>query len=127
MKISFGNMTVELNIFQIIKQPLDYDKMNQVCLIEEIIDEVIEESSIEEDPLEAWLAQFGEDLDLEKLMEQVNALLETAPLVSSEKEETAMPDPPKKELKPLPNSLKYKFLGPTDSLPVIIASDLIDA
>jgi hypothetical protein len=42
--------------------------MNQVCLIEEIIDEVIEESSIE-DPLEACLAQFGEDLDLEKLME----------------------------------------------------------
>jgi hypothetical protein len=52
MKISFGNMTVKLNIFQIRKQPLDYDQMNQVCLIEEIIDEVIEESSIE-DPLEA--------------------------------------------------------------------------
>jgi hypothetical protein len=37
--------------------------MNQVCLIEEIIDEVIEESSIE-DPLEACPTQFGEDLDL---------------------------------------------------------------
>jgi hypothetical protein len=45
MKISFRNMTVELNIFHIRKQPLDYDQMNQVCLIEEIIDEVIEESS----------------------------------------------------------------------------------
>jgi hypothetical protein len=100
--------------------------LNQVCLIEEIIDEVIEESSIE-DPLEACLAQFGEDLDLEKLMEQADALLETAPLVSSEKEETAVPDSPKKELKPLPNSFKYKFLGPADSLLVIIASDLIDA
>jgi hypothetical protein len=68
MKISFGNMTVELNIFHIRKQSLDYDQMNQVCLIEEIMDEVTEESSIE-DPLEACLAQFGEDLDLEKLME----------------------------------------------------------
>jgi hypothetical protein len=68
MKIYFGNMTVELNIFHIIKQPLDYDQMNQVCLIEEILDEVIEESSIK-DPLEACLAQFGEDLDLDKLME----------------------------------------------------------
>jgi hypothetical protein len=28
MKISFENMTVELNIFQIRKQPLDYDQMN---------------------------------------------------------------------------------------------------
>jgi hypothetical protein len=98
--------------------------MNQVCLIEEILDEVIEESSIE-DPLEACLAQFGEDLDLEKLMEQADALLEAAPLVS--KEEEAIPDSLKKELKPLPDSLKYKFLGPAESLPVIIASDLKDA
>jgi hypothetical protein len=60
-------------------------------------------------------------------MEQAGALLETAPLVSSEKEETAKPDPPTKELKPLPESLKYRFLGPADSLPVIIASNLIDA
>jgi hypothetical protein len=126
MKISFGNMTVELNIFYIRKQPLDYNQMNQVCLIEEIIDEVIEESSIE-DPLKACLAQFCEDLDLEKLMEQADALLETAPLVSKEKEEIAVPDFPKKELKPLLDSLKYKFLGPTDSLLAIIASDLIDA
>jgi hypothetical protein len=46
MKISFGNMIVELNIFQIRKQLLDYDQMNQVCLIDKIIDEVIEESTI---------------------------------------------------------------------------------
>jgi hypothetical protein len=126
MKISFGNMMVELNIFHIRKQPLDYDQMNQVCLIEEILDEVIEESSIE-DHLEACLAQFGEDLDLGKLMEQVEALLEIAPLVSEEKKETIVPASPKKELKPLPDSLKYKFRGLAESLPVIIASDLIDA
>jgi hypothetical protein len=124
MKISFGNMTVELNIFHIRKQPIDYDQMNQVCLIEEVIDEVIEESNIE-DPLEVCLAQFGEDLDLEKLMEQADALLETAPLVSEEKE--TVPDSPNKELKSLPDCLKYKFLGPTESLRMIIASDLKDA
>jgi hypothetical protein len=106
MKISFGSMTVELNIFHIRKQPLDYDQMNQVYLIEEILDEVIEESSIE-DPLEACLAQFGEDLDLDKLMEQAEALLETAPLVSEEKKEIVVPESSKKELKPLPDSLKY--------------------
>jgi hypothetical protein len=93
MKISFGNMMVELNIFHIREQPLDYDQMNQVCLIEEILDEVIEESSIE-DPLEACLAQFGEDLDLDKLKEQADALLENAPLVSEEKEEIAVLDSP---------------------------------
>jgi hypothetical protein len=53
--------------------------------------------------------------------------LEIAPLVSEEKEETVVPESPKKELKPFPDSLKYKFLGPAESLPVIIASNLIDA
>jgi hypothetical protein len=60
-------------------------------------------------------------------MEQAKALLETAPLENKEKKKTAIRDSPKKELKPLPDSLKYKFLGPAESLPVIIASDLIDA
>jgi hypothetical protein len=125
MKISFGNMIVELNIFHIRKQPLEYDEVQQVCLIEDVMEEAIEESSME-DPLEACFAQFGEHLDLDKLLEQANAML-TTPLVSSEKEETIVPNPPKKELKPLPENLKYKFLGPAKSLPVIIASDLVDA
>jgi hypothetical protein len=64
---------------------------------------------------------------LDKLIEQADALLETTPLVSSEKEETVVPDPLKKKLKPLPDTLKYKFLGTSDSLLVIIALDLVDA
>jgi hypothetical protein len=47
--------------------------------------------------------------------------------IDSKKEVLADPEPPKKELKPLPDSLKYKFLGPAESLPVIIASDFVDA
>jgi hypothetical protein len=58
-------------------------------------------------------------LDLDKLLEQADAILETASLESSEKEETTVPEPPKKELKPLLDTLKYKFLGPADSLHVI--------
>jgi hypothetical protein len=48
-------------------------------------------------------------------------------LVRNEKEETTVLDPLKKELKPLPNNLKYKFLGLAESLPVIIALDMVDA
>jgi hypothetical protein len=90
------------------------------------MEEAVEESSME-DPLEACFTQFGDDLDLDKLLEQADAILETAPLVSSEKEDTVVPDPPKKELKSLPDNLKYKFLGPAESFLVIIASDLVDA
>jgi hypothetical protein len=61
MKISFGNMT-KLNIFNISKQPLQNNEIGRVCLIEEIMEETVEESSIE-DPLKACFAQFGEDLD----------------------------------------------------------------
>jgi hypothetical protein len=39
MKISFGNMTVELNIFDISKRPMECDEIRSACLIEEIIEE----------------------------------------------------------------------------------------
>jgi hypothetical protein len=87
--------------------------------------ETVEESSIE-DPLKACFAQFGEDLDLDKLLKQADAMLEFAPLGSSEEEEVVVPEPPKKELKPLPDNLEYKFLGLAESFPMIIASDLAD-
>jgi hypothetical protein len=57
------------------------------------------------------------------LLEQANAILEFTPLESSEKEAT-IPEPPKKELKPLPDNLKYKFVGLAETLPVIITLDL---
>jgi hypothetical protein len=46
---------------------------------------------------------------------------------SNEKEEAAVPKPPKKELKHLLDNLKHKFLGPVEILLVIIASDLLAA
>jgi hypothetical protein len=116
-------MIVELNIFDISKKQRECDEIGSACLIEEIIEEVIEESSTE-DPLEACFAQFREDFDLDMLLEQANAILEFAPLESNEKEEATVSEPPKKELKPVPDNLKYKFLGPAETLPVIIASDL---
>jgi hypothetical protein len=54
MKISFENMTVELNIFDINKQPLDYDEVHPVCLIEEITDEAENEFSLEDPEVECF-------------------------------------------------------------------------
>jgi hypothetical protein len=68
-----------------------------------------------------------------------NALLETAasadfhpwrlpkeplPPTSSTPLVPSFESPPKLELKPLPDKLKYAFVGSNDTLPVIIASDL---
>ena len=43
------------------------------------------------------------------------------PLASSSMSPSVV-SPPKRELKPLPNSLKYVLLGPKETLPIIISS-----
>ena len=75
IKISFSNMTMELNIFQIRKQPLDYNKMHQVCLIEEIIEEITREVSLEDLEME-YFTQDEDDLDLDRLIGQGDVLYE---------------------------------------------------
>jgi len=35
MKLSFGNMTVELNIFDISRQPFEYEEAKSACTIED--------------------------------------------------------------------------------------------
>ena len=75
MKISFGNMIVELNIFNINKQPLDYDEVYHVCLLEEITKETISEFSLEDLEVECFI-QDGDDLDLDRLFGQAGVLYE---------------------------------------------------
>jgi hypothetical protein len=71
MKISFGNMTVELKIFNFNTQPLDYDEICHVCLIEEIIDDIDCE-----DPEIECFTQDHDDLDFDRLIGQENDLYE---------------------------------------------------
>jgi hypothetical protein len=63
MKISFRNMTVELNIFNINSQPLEYDENHLMCFIEEIIDDFDFE-----DPEIECFTQDTDDLDLDRLV-----------------------------------------------------------
>jgi hypothetical protein len=75
MKMSFGNITVELNIFNINNQPLNYDEVRPVCLIKEITDEIVNEFSLE-DPEVEYFAQDEDDLDLDRLIGQDGVLYE---------------------------------------------------
>jgi hypothetical protein len=63
MKISFGNMTVELNIFNINSQPLEYDETHHMYFIEEITGDFDFE-----DPEIECFTQDSDDLDLDKLI-----------------------------------------------------------
>ena len=75
MKISFGNITVEFNIFNINNQPLDYDEVRPVCLIEEIADEIVSDLGLEELEMERF-TQDEDDLDLDRLIGQDDVLYE---------------------------------------------------
>jgi hypothetical protein len=63
MKISFGNMTVELNIFNINSQPLEYDKNRPMCFIEEITYDF----DFEDPEIECFTPDT-DDLDLDRLV-----------------------------------------------------------
>ena len=138
MKISFRNMTVELNIFHIRKQVLDNEDICEVDMIESLIHDTFLQSSYE-DPLEACLNLFGCNFDIEHSIEKVNALLDYVPLLStdswppkviplplSSSPPPSTMEPPKLELKPLLDTLKYAFLGSSGTLLVIIVLNLND-
>jgi hypothetical protein len=63
MKISFGNMTVELNIFNINSQPLEYDETHPMCFIEEITDDF----DLKDPEIECFTQDY-DDLDLDRLI-----------------------------------------------------------
>ena len=82
MKISLGNMTVELNIFHISKQVLNNEDICEVDMIESLVHDTFLQSSCE-DPLEACLNLFGCNFDIEHSIEEINALLDSVPLLST--------------------------------------------
>ena len=81
MKISFGNMTVELNIFHISKQVPKNEDICKVNMIESLVHDIFIQSSCE-DPLKACLTCFDCNLDIEKSIEKVNALLDFVSLLN---------------------------------------------
>ena len=137
MTLSFENMTVELKIFHTSSQPHVMDDHKKVNMIDVSVNHTFEESCYE-DPLEKCLAHFGTNFDIEESIEEVNALLNSVPIIDTNLwrpniEPLPLPifilvpsiiEPPNLELKPLPDTLKFAFLGESETLPVIISSHL---
>uniref|UniRef100_A0A2N9IMW2 RNA-directed DNA polymerase n=1 Tax=Fagus sylvatica TaxID=28930 RepID=A0A2N9IMW2_FAGSY len=114
MKITFGSMTAELNIFNVMRQQLEDDECHYVNLIDTVVQEEFNRNCFS-DPLETLLANSSMnhgDLAVEELPET-----EKKPMPSSE-------EIPQLELKPLPNGFKYAYLGPGETFPVVISAAL---
>ena len=138
MTLSFGNMTVNLNIFNVIKEMGDEEDVCEVSMIDYVVQKYVDNVSYN-DPLISCLVNpsYVEEVttfDLEFLHSIIehSEVLEVNGWAPKFKplppiEERALPSeerPPKLELKPLPSHLRYAFLGGEETFPVIISSSL---
>ena len=138
MTLSFGNMTVNLNIFNVIKEIGDDEEVCEVNMIESIVQNYVDHVSYD-DPLKSCLVSSScvEEVTTSEL-EFLHSISEHSEVIKAngwaprfEKlppiEDRVLPleeKPPKLELKPLPSHLKYEFLGVEETLLVIISSSL---
>ena len=138
MTLSFGNMTVNLNIFNVIKEIGDDKDVCEVNMIEYVVQNYVDHVSYD-DPLKSCLVSPScvEEVTTPEL-EFLHSIIEHSKVMEAngwaprfEKlppiEDRVLPSderPPKLELKPLPLHLKYAFLGVVDTFPVIISSFL---
>ena len=59
LKLSFENITLEMNMFNICKQPRDNNDLHEVNFIDELVHEKFV-STLPSDPLEAYLIIFND-------------------------------------------------------------------
>ena len=123
MQLTFGNMTLQLNIFHLSKkhmQPVE-DDCEEVCIIDTILEEQANERQMQ-DVLNQELSDNLVELQDPQSMSLVHGHWrkkeEILPLLTGEEEKESQ----QLDLKPLPVELKYAFLEEKRQCPVIISS-----
>ena len=131
-------MTVNLNIFNVIKEMGDEEDVCEVSMIDSIVQKYVDNVSYD-DPLISCLVNPScvEEVTTSK-SEFLHSIIEHSEVLEANRwapkfeplppiEDRVLPfeeRPPKLELKPLPSHLKYAFLGVEETFPVIISSSL---
>ncbi|RVW64736.1 Transposon Ty3-I Gag-Pol polyprotein [Vitis vinifera] len=130
MQLTFGNMTLELNIFHLCKRhlhPKEEEGLEEVCLINTLVEEHCEKNL--EKSLNESLGVLEEGLpkpsNVLAIMSPWRRREEILPLFNKEDSQgAATEDPPKLVLKPLPVDLKYAYLEEDEKCPVVVSSTL---
>ena len=138
MTLSFGNMTVNLNIFNVIKGMGDEEDVCEVNMVDSVVQKYLDNVSYD-DPLMSCLVSpsWDEEVTTSK-SEFLHSIIEHNEVLEANGwapkfeplppiEDRVLPSeekPPKLELKPLPSHLKYAFLGVEETFSVIISSSL---
>ena len=138
MTLPFGNMTVNLNIFNVIKGMGDEEDMCEINMVDSVVQKYLDNVS-HDDPLKLCLVSPSWDKEVTTLeSEFLHSVIEHAEVLEingwAPKFEPLPPNedkalhseerPPKLELKPLPTHLKYAFLREEETFPVIISTSL---
>ena len=123
MQLTFGNMTLELNIFHLSKRHMHLveDDCEDVCIIDTILEEQANEQQVQ-DVLTPELSECLVEQQEPQCMSLVQGCwrkkIEVLPLLTGEEPK----EPQQLELKPLPVELKYAFLEENRQCPVVISS-----
>lgn len=137
MKLIFGNLTMEVNIFNVFRQPYGDSECEFVDFIGTLMHEQFVKSNIV-DALENFLvnshdsstfenaeiaeiSSFLDSFQVQEVNEWTTKFEKLPPRVEPKPSSVEVP---KLELKPLPADLKYAFLGLNDTFPVVISSKL---
>ena len=123
MQLTFGNMTLELNIFHFSKRHMQLveDDCEEVCIIDTILEEQANEQQVQ-DVLTQELLEYLEEQQEPQCMSLLQGCwrkkVEILPLLTGEEEKESQ----QMDLKPLPVELKYAFLEENKQCPVVISS-----
>ncbi|XP_019240969.1 PREDICTED: uncharacterized protein LOC109220956 [Nicotiana attenuata] len=136
LKMRLNNEEIIFNVQQSMRKPSEFANCSLVEAVDVLLQE--EDATINvRDPLEACVINL-ENVDGEELAEWVMALEgqgfwkrepEFEPLHFEERTsppaKPSIEEPSQLDLKPLPAHLRYTFLGPSSTLPIIISSGLL--
>ena len=123
MQLTFGNMTLELNIFHLSKKHMQLveEGLEEVCIIDTILEDQDDQQKMQ-DVRSEELSDCSEELqgtqDLCTVHGPWRKKEEIIPLLTREEAN----EPQKLDLKPLPVELKYAYLEEHKQCPVVISS-----
>ncbi|WJZ82921.1 hypothetical protein VitviT2T_002642 [Vitis vinifera] len=129
MQLTFGNMTLDLNIFYMSKKqttPEEEEGPEELCIIDTLVEEHCNQNM--QDKLNESLVDFEEGLSesptVLATLQSWRKIEEILPLFNKEEEAAAEKETPKLNLKPLLVELKYTYLEENNQCPVVTSSSL---
>ncbi|RVW80562.1 Retrovirus-related Pol polyprotein from transposon 17.6 [Vitis vinifera] len=130
MQLTFGNMTLELNIFYMYKKlitPKEEEGPEEVCIIDTLVEEHCNQNTQDKlnESLEDLEEGLSEPIDVLATLQGWRRKEEILPLFNKEEAQEAVKEEiPKLNLKSLPMELKYTYLEENNQCPVVISSSL---